>query len=105
VTECSNYRGISLLCVAYKIFSNILINRLTPYIEGAICDYQCGYCGGRLQLTSFSPYIRYFENVMNVVRIHIISSSTLRQHTTVQTNVTFYAAMEELSTTKTDCFS
>ena len=43
VTACSNYRGISLLCVAYKIFSNILFNRLMPYVEAAIGDYQCGY--------------------------------------------------------------
>jgi hypothetical protein len=28
MTICSNYRRISLLCVAYKIFSNILFNRL-----------------------------------------------------------------------------
>jgi sorting nexin-29 len=45
VTIRSNYRGISLLCVAYKIFSNILFNRLMPYIETAIGDYQCGYQG------------------------------------------------------------
>jgi hypothetical protein len=43
VTICSNYREISLLCVAYKIFSNILFNRLMPYVETTIGDYQCGY--------------------------------------------------------------
>jgi hypothetical protein len=43
VTICSNYRGISLLCVAYKIFSNILFNRLMGYVETSIGDYQCGY--------------------------------------------------------------
>jgi sorting nexin-29 len=42
VTVCSNYRGISVLCVAYKIFSNILFNRLMPYVETTIDDYQCG---------------------------------------------------------------
>jgi sorting nexin-29 len=45
VTICSNYRGINLLCVAYKIFSNILFNRLLPYVETTIGDYQCGYRG------------------------------------------------------------
>jgi hypothetical protein len=44
MTVCSNYRGISLLCVAYKIFSIILLNRLMPYVETTIGDYQCGYC-------------------------------------------------------------
>jgi len=34
---------ISLLCVAYNIFSSILLNRLMPYAETTIGDYQCGY--------------------------------------------------------------
>ena len=44
MTICSNYRGISLLCVAYNIFSNILFNRLMPHVETTTGDYQCGYC-------------------------------------------------------------
>jgi sorting nexin-29 len=47
VMVCSNYRGISLLRIAYKIFSNILFNRLSPCVEGIIGDYQCGFRQGR----------------------------------------------------------
>ena len=35
---CSNYSGISLLSTTYKILSNILMSRLTPY-----GDHQCGF--------------------------------------------------------------
>jgi hypothetical protein len=31
--ECMNYRGIDLLCKAYKVFANILRNRLKPITE------------------------------------------------------------------------
>jgi hypothetical protein len=31
-TDCNNYRGISLLSTSYKVLSNILISRLSPYI-------------------------------------------------------------------------
>jgi hypothetical protein len=41
-TDCSNYRGISLLSTAYKILSNLL-SRLTPYAEKIIGDNQCGF--------------------------------------------------------------
>jgi hypothetical protein len=32
-TDCSKYRCISLLPTMYKILSNILLSRLTPYAE------------------------------------------------------------------------
>jgi len=42
-TNCSNYRGISLLPNTYKILSNILLSRLTPYAEEIIGDHKCGF--------------------------------------------------------------
>jgi hypothetical protein len=39
-TDCSNYRGISLLITTYKILSNILLSRLIPYTQEIIGDYQ-----------------------------------------------------------------
>jgi hypothetical protein len=32
-TDCINYTGLSLLPINYKIISNILQSRLTPYAE------------------------------------------------------------------------
>ena len=42
-TDCSNYGGTSLLSTKYKIFSNILLSRLTPYAAEIIGDRQCGF--------------------------------------------------------------
>ena len=42
-TNCSNYGGISLLPTTYKILSNILLSRLTPYAEEIIGDYLCRF--------------------------------------------------------------
>ena len=42
-TDCNNYRGISLLPTTYKILSNILLSRLTPYAKEIIGDHQCGF--------------------------------------------------------------
>jgi hypothetical protein len=40
-TDCSNYRGISLLPTSYKTLSIILLSRLTPYVDEIIGDHQC----------------------------------------------------------------
>jgi hypothetical protein len=39
----SNYRGISLLSVSYKILSSILLSRLIRYADEIIGDNQCGF--------------------------------------------------------------
>jgi hypothetical protein len=42
-TDCVNYRGISLPSISYKIISNILLSRLSPYIDEIIGDHQCWF--------------------------------------------------------------
>jgi hypothetical protein len=42
-TDCNNYRGISLLSTAYKVLSNILLARLTPYANEIIAHHKCGF--------------------------------------------------------------
>jgi len=42
-TNCSKYRGISLLPTTYKILSNNLLSRLIPYVKEIIRDHQCGF--------------------------------------------------------------
>jgi hypothetical protein len=43
-TNCSNYRGISLLNIS---FSNILFGRLSPLVESIVGEYQCGFRRGK----------------------------------------------------------
>jgi len=38
-TDCSNYRGISLLPTTYNILNSILLSRLTQYAEDIIWDH------------------------------------------------------------------
>jgi len=42
-TDCSNYRGISLLLNTYKILSNLLPSRFTPYAGEITVGHQCGF--------------------------------------------------------------
>jgi hypothetical protein len=41
---------MSLLPTTYKILSNILVSRLTPYVEEIIGDHQCGLRRNRTTL-------------------------------------------------------
>jgi hypothetical protein len=42
-TDCSNFRGISLLSTSYKILSSIFLSRPTPYADEITGDCQCGF--------------------------------------------------------------
>lgn len=45
--NCSNYRGITLLNISYKILSNVLCGRLMKYSDGIIGQYQTGFRKGK----------------------------------------------------------
>ena len=47
-SDCGNYRGISLLSVAGKIFARILLNRLITVSERSLPEAQCGFRPGRV---------------------------------------------------------
>jgi hypothetical protein len=49
-TDCKKYRRISLLSTSHKILAKIVANRLTPYIENIVRDYQCGFQKGRSKM-------------------------------------------------------
>lgn len=53
-TDCANYRGISLLNTAYKVFSKVLLSRLTPYVEECLGQYQCGFRKGKSTVDQLS---------------------------------------------------
>jgi hypothetical protein len=65
-TECNNYRGISLLSTAYKILSNILLARLTPYVNEVIGDHQCGFRRNRSTMDQIFYIRQILEKKMGV---------------------------------------
>jgi hypothetical protein len=46
-TDCNNYQGIFFFSPVHKNVSNILLARLTPYVNEVIGDHQCGFCRNR----------------------------------------------------------
>ncbi len=46
-SECSNYRGISLLSVPGKVYGRILTERLMEVTEGMVSGDQGGFRKGR----------------------------------------------------------
>ena len=39
----NNFRGISLLCSAYKVFARAMLNRMKHYVEEQLSESQCGF--------------------------------------------------------------
>jgi hypothetical protein len=56
-TDCNNYRGISLLSTAYKLLSNVLLARLTLYVNEITGDHHCGFHHNRFTMDKIF-YIR-----------------------------------------------
>jgi hypothetical protein len=91
-TDCSNYRGISLLSTAYKILSNILFSRLSPYIDKIIGDVTDKLLLRLLLLLALQLLTQHTNNkelllllllllLFCICQILMRSGSTMRQYT------------------------
>ena len=47
LSECGNWRGITLSPIVFKIFGKVLLNRLEPVVEHILRDEQAGFRKGR----------------------------------------------------------
>jgi hypothetical protein len=74
-TDCNNYRGISLLSTPYKILSNILIRRLSPYIDEIIGDHECGFRHNRSTADQTFCICQITEKELEYNEIHRLQES------------------------------
>lgn len=60
--QCNNYRGISLLPTAYKIYTRVVYWRLLQYAEEIIGEYQSGFRPGRSTIDQVFVIRRLMES-------------------------------------------
>jgi hypothetical protein len=72
-TDCSNYRGISLLSTSYKILSNILLSSLSPYIDEITGDNQCVF-KSNLNMYNLDYFSRHYSFPFNIILLDMPSS-------------------------------
>jgi hypothetical protein len=88
-TDCSNYRGISLLANSYKILSNIFLARLTPYADEITGDHQCELRRNR-STTDQIFYIRQILEKMLEFMVEYISYLLISRKPTIQLGGKYY---------------
>ena len=64
-TICSNYRGISLLTIAYRILSSVLCERLKPFVNKLIGSYQSGFRPGKSTIDQIFTLRQILEKTRN----------------------------------------
>ena len=84
-TECGNYRGISLLSAAGKIFAQILLNRLSRHITPEVGpETQCGFRSNRSTVDMIFCLRQLQEKCIEQDQplYIVLSLSTSRRHST-----------------------
>ena len=60
----TNYRGISLIPIAAKIYNKLILNRLLPYIDPLLRNDQNGFRAGRSTLSQILALRRIIEKII-----------------------------------------
>jgi hypothetical protein len=70
-TDCNNYGGKTLFSTSKKMLSNILLSRLSPYIDEITGGNQCGFRLNRSTVIRFSAFVMYRRRNWSTMRQYI----------------------------------
>jgi len=85
----NNSRGISLLNTGYKIYSKIIVKRLTAIAEILLLEEQNGFRKGRSCTDCIFSVSQIIENIQNLTSPHILLSLTLKKPLTLWTETIY----------------
>ena len=57
LSEVSNYRPISLLCILSKMLESVVYNKIFPFLQPLICHQQFGFVEGRSTLNQLMKFL------------------------------------------------
>ena len=90
VDSTDNYRGISLLSVVSKVYTSILNNRLTTWVEtnSILSDAQCGFRKGRSTIDHiFTLHAAIQKQFVNNAKLYVAFIDFRKAYDTVNRNV------------------
>jgi hypothetical protein len=94
-TDCNNYPGISLPSISYKILSNILLSRLTPYIDEITGDHRCGFRPNRLTTDEIFCILKILEKKSECnERVHQLFIDFKKAYDSVRSEVLYNILIE-----------
>jgi hypothetical protein len=103
--DCTNYRGICLLNVTYKVFGKILYDRLLPHANAAVQHYQAGFQSGKSTADQLFALRHILEkcNEFNITTHHLFIDFKAAYDTIIRNEV--YVGIELNFPTKLICFT
>jgi hypothetical protein len=78
-TDFNNYRGVSLLSTTYKILSNILLSKLTPYARKLVGIINVDFDATGQLLFGHSAFVKYLRKIGNTTKQCISTLQTSRK--------------------------
>lgn len=79
----NNYREITLLNVACKVFSNCILTRIKEKAEQTTGEYQGGFRPGKSTTDQIFVIRQLYQKIGNLIKRYIRYSLTSKKHTTV----------------------
>ena len=84
-SECTNYWGISLLSLQWKVYAKCLVKRCREIIEPKLDDTQCGFRHGCSTTEKNSPLQQMFEKSWEHAKHVYTCFSSIIQHSCMET--------------------